>query len=249
MRKSVAVIMLAMLVIGGFSLIPSIASADSQFQKLSVRMRGIITQWGPDPVFGWIAVHAVMVNANGSYHEWAAVHAMWSLDRPKLNCSKPPTENVTFSFYVARLVRASMIRLNYSGYNFYISGLWNVAKITTSIYVTETGELIRVEHVFEPILVNATGELRVINHWTRFELDIDGIPLLSGFVFMVRIAYLEIKLCDINDDDKVDIIDIVRVAKAYRAVPGTPHYFIEMDFNFDCKIDIGDLATIGANRE
>ena len=247
MQKGIAVIMLAMLAIGGLSFIPSSASADTQFQTLSVRMHGIITQWGPTLVFGWIGANARMVNANGTYHEWAGVHAMWSLERPRLNCSAPPTENFTFSFYAARLVNSSLISLNYSGYDFYISGLWDVNKITTSIYVNENGELINVTRVFEPILANATGEMRVFSNWMRFELDINGIDLLSGFVIMYRIAYTEIRIVDINDDGKVDVIDLVRVAKAYRAVPGMPRYNVDMDFNFDFNIDIGDLTTVAAN--
>jgi len=253
MQKSIAVIMLAMLAVGSFSLIPSLASADTEIQRLSVRMRGIITQWGSDPVFGWLDAHAVKVNLNGTYREWAGAHAMWSYDRPRLNCSKPPTENVTFSFWAARLVKSSMIRFNYSGYDFYISGLWNVANITTSIYVNEIGEIINVTRVIEPWLTNATGELRVLPHLPylppSFELYIEGMPLLSGFVVMWRIVYIEIKICDVNNDDKVDLIDLVRVAKVYRAVPGVPHYIIEMDFDFNFRIDIGDLTTLAANIE
>jgi len=249
MKKGIAVIMLAMLAIGSLGFIPNPANADTIFQELSVRVRGIITQWGATPVFGWIAANAIKVNLNGTYHKWAGVHAMWSYDKPRLNCSRPPTENFTFSFYTARLIKSSVVRLNYSGYDFYISGYWNVVNITTSVYVNENGELINVTRVFEPILTNATGELRVFSHWKLFELDIDGIDLLSGFVTMWRITYLEIRICDINDDDKVDIIDIVRVAKAYRTVPGMPGYNVEMDFNLDCRIDIGDLTTLAANRE
>jgi len=249
MRKSIAIIMFAILAIGSFGSILNLANADTQIQELSVRLRGIITQWGSSPVFGWIAANAIKVNLNGTYHKWAGVHAIWSYEKPRLNCTKPPTENFTFSFYVAKLLKSEMIRFNYSGYDFYISGLWNVTKITTSVYVNENGELINVTRAFEPMVTNATGELRVFSHWKLFELDIEGIDLLSGFVWWWRITYLEIKLCDINDDGKVDIIDIVHVAKAWRAVPGMPNYNVEMDFNFDLKIDIGDLTTLAANRE
>jgi len=246
--------MLTMLAIGSFAFIPNLASADTTIQKLSVRMRGIITYWGTTPVFGWIVANARIADINGTHHEWAGVHAMWSYDKPRLNCTEPPKENVTFSFYTARLVESSMIKLNYSGYDFYVSGLWNVAKITTSIYVDEYGELIRVEHIFEPILTNATGELRVFSHWKVFELDIDGIDLLSGFVVMWRIAYTEIRIFDIagptgEPDDKINIFDIVRVAKAHKAVPGMPHYHVEMDFDFSFRIDIGDLTTVAASLE
>jgi hypothetical protein len=257
MRKSIAAIILAMLAI--FSFAPNLATADTEIQKLAIHLRGIIMQWGENPAFGWVEAHAVKLNLNGTYHEWALVHAMWSLDKPKLNCTKPPTENVTFSFYVAHIVpHTEMIRFNYSGYIFYISGLWNVAKITTSIYVDGSGEIINVTKVFEPILTNATGEFRMLPHPPMmpapFELAIDGIPMLKGIVIFWRIAYVEIKICDITGDNgepdgKVDIVDLVRVAKAYKAVPGTPKYSLEVDFDFNYEIGTGDLTTVGANIE
>jgi len=248
MRKTIASVIIAMLALGSFSFVLSATNGDTTIQKLSVGMRGIMTQWGSDQVFGWIAAHAVKVNLNGTYREWARVHAMWSYDKPRLNCTKPPTENVTFSFYIAKLVNASMISLNYSGYDLYISGLWNVAKITTTIIV-EDGIVINVTRVFEPVLTNATGELRVMLDPLppKFELAIDGIEMLSGFVWMWRIIYTEIKICDLNDDGKVDLIDLVRVAKGFRAKPGLPHYHMDFDFDLNFIIDIGDLATLAAN--
>jgi hypothetical protein len=248
MHKGIAVIMLAVLAMVSF--IPRIAG-DTQIQVLSVRMRGFITQWGETQVFGWIAANAKKVNINGTEKpDFAMVHAMWSNDKPRLNCTKPPENGTTFSFYIAKLVpKTEMVKLNYSGYNFYISGLWNVVNITTTIYVDENGGIINVTRVLEPLLTNATGELRVFDHWKHFELAIDGIDMLSGFVFMWRIAYTEIKMCDLNDDDKVDLIDIVHVARAYKAVPGMPGYKVEMDFDFNYRIDLGDLTTLAANTE
>jgi len=255
MRKSIAAIMLVMLAV--FSFVPNLATADTIIQRLSVRLRGIITEWGTDQVFGWTVAHAVKLNLNGTYREWALVHAMWSFDKPKLNCTKPPTENLTFSFYIAHIVpRTEMVRFNYSGYVFYISGLWDVAKITTSIYVNGTGAIINVTKVFEPILTNATGEFHMLPHPPMmpapFELAIEGIPVLKGFVIFWRICYVEIKICDVTGeqgepDGKVDIVDLVRVAKAYKAVPGTPKYSIDIDFDFNFEIDTGDLTTVGAN--
>jgi len=50
-------------------------------------------------------------------------------------------------------------------------------------------------------------------------------------------------------DGKVDIVDLVRVAKRYRAAPGIWIYDRMIDVNFDNIIDIGDLTTIAANIE
>jgi len=253
MRKAIAMILLAMLGIASFSFVTTLAGAGTQFEGTWVRMGGIITQWGSKPVFGWIGAHAGMVNKSGTYHEWARAHAIWSGDRPRLNCTKPPLENFTFTLYAAKLINTTEVAFNYSGYHFYISGLWNVVKITTTITVflnETTGQLIGIDihREFEPIVTEAQGELGVLlNPLYRFELSIEGIDLLSGFVRFFDIRHVEIKICDINDDGKVDLWDLVKVAKRYRAVPGLWTYVHEFDLNFNNEIDIGDLTSIAAN--
>jgi len=253
MKKTTAVIPLAVLVIGSF--MATLVGADFQLEGTWVRMRGIITRWGEDSVFGFVGVHAGMVDRNGTYHEWAMVHALWSYDPPRLNGTGQP-ENGTFVCYAARLVNLTDVALNYLEYDFYVSGLWNVVKITTNITVIidEMGEIISVTitRTFERLLTESPGELRVfLTPLPHFELSIDGIPLLKGFVRAFDIRHVEIKICDLNGDDKVDLIDLVKVAKRYRAVPGV--WFTEethqMDFNFNNEIDIGDLTTVAANIE
>lgn len=254
MRRSIAIILLAMLGISSFSFMSNLASADTQFQGTWVRMHGIALQYGSDPIFGWIGADAGMINANGTYHEWARVHAIWSSDRPKLNCTEPPRENFTFSFYSARLVNSTEVSLNHPPYDFYISGLWNVVKITTNVTIIldETGHIISIDinREFERILTEAPGELRVfLNPRFEFELSIEGISLLNGRVVLWDIRHVEIKMCDIDDDGKVDLKDLVKVAKRYRAAPGLWNYDHHMDFNFNDEIDIGDLTTVAANIE
>jgi len=255
MKKMTAGILLALLAIGNFSFIVNPAGADYQVQGTWVHMRGIITDWGTDRVFGFIGAHAGMVNKNGSYHEWARVHAIWSYDCPRLNHSgpPPPPQNFTFTFYAAKLVETTEVAFNYSGYAFYISGLWNIVKITTTITVIldETGQIVSIvfNRQFEPVVTNATGELGILVPSLRFELSIEGIETLRGFVALWVIKHIEIKMCDINDDGKVDIIDLVKVAKRYRTVPGLFNYEHHRDFNFNDQIDLGDLTTVAANIE
>jgi hypothetical protein len=241
--------MLAMLAIGSFSFVPSLANADTEIQRIWVQMRGGITDWGGTPVFGWIGAQARMANVNGTYREWAGVHATWSYERRRINCSEPPTENFTFSFYTAKLIDATAVRLNYSSYNFVVTGYWNVFNITTAINVDENGELISFTRNVVPLVTNATGELRVFSNWHQFELGIAGIDQLSGLVFGHRIAYVEIKMCDTNNDGKVDLKDLVRVAKRYHTMPGLLNYDHDLDFNYDDEINIGDLTTLAANIE
>jgi hypothetical protein len=66
-----------MLGIASFGFI-ALASADTTIEGTWVRMRGMVTDYGDDPAFGWICAHAGMVNKNGTYHEWARVHTTWS---------------------------------------------------------------------------------------------------------------------------------------------------------------------------
>ena len=252
LKKNIAVILLVIIVAGTWAFISTLAQADeTQKRSVWIRTRGIIHDWGTDPAFGWINAHVKMIDMNGTSREWAQVHATWSTDKPRINCSRRPTENFTFVHYAARLVlNTSDIALNSTDYDLSITGLWNVTKMTVSVYVNENGTLLYVDRVVEPYLPElATGELRVFNNWRRFELDITGMPSLSGFVVWNRIAYLEIKLFDINNDGKVDLRDLVRIATRFRLVPGTFNYDHEADVNCDDRIDIGDLTTIAANIE
>lgn len=49
-------------------------------------------------------------------------------------------------------------------------------------------------------------------------------------------------LCDVNRDKRVDILDVVLVAKAFGSFPGDPRWNPRYDTNRDEKIDILDLA-------
>jgi len=254
MRKSIALVMLAMLAIGSLGFIPNLVNADTQFQGTWVQMRGIITQWGVAPVFGFIGAHAAMVNRNGTYHEWARVHAIWSFEPPRrLNCTEPPTENVTFTFYAAGLINSTEISLNHTvdnrTDNLYISGFWNVRNVTTTILVYGNGT-IEVERVIRPMVYNATGELHAFDNWSKFVLCITGIPLLKGWVRRADIRHVEIRMCDVDGDGDVDLIDLVKVAKRYRTVPGLwSENDYQMDFNCNEEIDMGDLTTVAANMQ
>lgn len=210
-------------------------------------MRGMVSEWGDKKIFGWLVAHGRTLDVNETVREWASIHATWSEEPRRLNCTEPPTENFTFVFYSARNVNTTALELNYSGYNLYVSGLWNVAKVTTTIKVDENGDVLNVTRTVVPILTEAEGELHVLANWHQFELSINGIEILSGLVHGTIIRYVEIKICDVNDDDKVDLIDLVRVARRYQTLPGLFNYDHNMDFNCNDEIDIGDLTTLAAN--
>ena len=248
MKKSIAVIMLAMLAIGSFSLVSNVAQADTEVDRTWARTKGIINQWGSTPVFGWIRADAYVGNINGTVHEWARAFAMWSDQPERLNCTDEMPENFTFSFYLARLTNSTEIGINVTGYDLFIAGNWTVMKVTTTINENEEGECTNTTETFEPVVADAYGELRIPANRT-FELSISGIDTLSGRVLTMMIQHVEIEMFDTNDDGKIDIFDLVKVARGYKAVPGLKNYNFDEDFNGDCSIDIGDLTTIAANIE
>jgi parallel beta-helix repeat protein len=52
---------------------------------------------------------------------------------------------------------------------------------------------------------------------------------------------------DVNDDGRVDIIDIARVAAAFGSSRGQARYNPSCDFNFDGRVDVQDLAPTSGN--
>lgn len=249
MEKSMTIALLALLAMSSFAFLAKPAGADTVFERTWVRAHGRITEWGLTPVFGWINVRVKAIDVNGTFREWAGVHAVWSYEPRRLNCTDPPTGTFTFTFWTARLVNSSVIAANYSGYDLFISGKWNVNKITTTVEVSPTGE-VSITRVFEPTVTEAYGELRVfpeVGERRLFELSITGIDLLSGVVVRYVVQHLEIEIFDTDDNGKVTIVELTRAAKRYGSVAGLWNYDADLDVNGDCKIDIADLATLAAN--
>ena len=87
------------------------------------------------------------------------------------------------------------------------------------------------------------------DYWQKGD-DGHPLPYMEG----IRITDMGNELAPVIaaiKTDEVDLIDLVKLAKRYRAVPGVR--FTEethhMDFNFNNEIDIGDLTTLAANIE
>jgi hypothetical protein len=252
--KTIVGILLAILVIGSFASVPRPADGDTEFQldNVWVQLRGFTTQWGGNAAAGWLGVMAGIFNDTDTASEWAMVNAMWSneTNRPNLEPWDEignGTGTFTFSMYTARLVNPSMVATNYSGYDFYVSGLWNVSKITTTLTISETGALVDFERTAEPLVTSAPGVLSVQS--MTFELKIEGVDTLTGSVRMAIESIEEINFFDVTGDGKVDIQDLVTAAKKYGAVAGTTDYNFDLDFNLEGIIGLGTLVTIAANIE
>jgi hypothetical protein len=174
--------------------------------------------------------------------------------------------SLTFSFYTARLLNFSELSFNKTetGHDFYLAGYWNASQITETINVTwsEYMRQITVTWKETPLAINATGELtadwgvvvmpqpgemlRPIGVGT-FELRIDGVGTLGGFAWKSFMWARELNICDFDGRGKVDITDLVKVAKHYGEAPGFGNYDSSLDVNGEGQIGIGDLTTVAAN--
>ncbi|MGD0495535.1 MAG: hypothetical protein ABSB28_05790 [Candidatus Bathyarchaeia archaeon] len=232
-----------------------------------------MTNGNTTKTFGWIVANAAVVNKNGTVHEWAMAHATWSDimrayplgDHPlgEVNVSETEMGNFsyTFSFYTARLLNVTELGFNKTetGHDFYLAGYWNVSERTQTINITwgEHMRQITVTWTDTPVATNANGTLVAdwggVYGWIgKFALSIDGVGTLSGFARKGIEWTHELNICDLGDAQgnprgKVDINDLVKVAKHYGEAPGFGNYDSSLDLNGDGKIDIGDLTTIAAN--
>lgn len=270
MNKVLVYAMLAVLAFGIVSFIPNLSKADEDEHHgavggTGVMMRGMITHWGSTPVFGFISAKAFAINDNGTIHERARVHAMWSEDvrlnrsddeegENEENTAEPiPSGNMTFTFYIARLVNTTQIAFNTSSFDLDLTGYWDVINVTQTIEFDAEGEPVNCTRTWAPVVTNATGELTVIApHFPTmgtFTLSISGIDSLTGIVFRFRFTDFEIRYGDHEGKGRVDIHDLVRVAHGYGSMPGMPGYSEDFDFDFDLRVDIGDLATVAQGIE
>jgi hypothetical protein len=154
-----------------------------------------------------------------------------------------------FLFWIPRF--ASEEKINIQAFDFYISGLWDAINVTFVYYPNGEGEFDGENYncTMEPVVSNATGELRVFEGWTKFALSITGLDLVSGSVHHRFVGTMDVEIGDVDEDGAVNIEDLVHVAHAYGGKPGIGNYGFEMDFNFDFQIDVGDLATVAAEIE
>jgi len=270
MNKVLVYAMLAVLAFGIISFTPNLGKADEPEHHgvvggTGTMMRGMITDWGSTPVFGFISAKAFSINVNGTIHERASARAMWSED-VKLNRSDDeegeneedktepiPLGKMTFTFYIARLVNTTQIAFKTSSFDLDLTGYWDVINVTQTIEFDAEGEPVNCTRTWAPVVANATGELTVIApHFPTmgtFTLSISGIDPLTGIVFRFRFTDFEIRHGDHEGKGRVDIHDLVRVARGYGSMPGMPRYSEDFDFNFDLRVGIDDLATVAQGIE
>lgn len=234
MGKSNYVIMLLMaFTLGVTPFIGSVHAAGST----SVFVAADIKMVGSEGLTGFCGVWAQI-------NQSAEVRALWQ----KFQIFAIPGN---YTFYYARLANASVISQNYVGRDLYILGLWTVLKITLVYDSSGT-----ITQVVEIITDNAGGELYITGGWTSLTINIrdPNVGLITGNVYFYRVVLAgAAPIGDVSGvqtnvpDGKIDIYDLVHVARAYGNTPGIGKYDFNIDLNVDFKIDIFDLTTVAAN--
>lgn len=203
-------------------------------------MVGRITSFGGQPAAGWLHSISNVTGQHARVRAHFVPHKNLTLPPPPPP-PPPPLKNITFSFYALRLENTSMVALNYSGYNYYISGLWDVYNVTFIYYCNET-YMVKA-WIVELLINDSPGELYVTNHWMNFTVSITGFDLVEGIVKLVKIRIIKpFPIADVNLDCKVNIIDLVVVAGKFGHTPGTPLFDFKADINCDYCINILDLV-------
>lgn len=214
-------------------------NAQIPIESTWVILHGRVDQYGAEPAFGWCGVYAEI-------KEWAQLFLGWTISGPHIP--------EICQFYAARLNETTLVELNYDGSNLYIEGLWNVYNVT---FIYEPGhEPGRYTLIIEQLVEQGRGTLSVTDNWSKFTVGIVGLELIRGTVIFHKEIPGEIPIGDVTGeeigipDSKVDIWDLVHVAKAYGSTPRYPQLlydFFRVDLNFDYKIDIYDLTTLAVN--
>ncbi len=275
MRKKRVAILLALITLVSLSLTMSYAQAlpmtgrnnmlnaasnalsNKPVQKNWVRIEGFITQWGSTNVTGLLSAQARTALLNTSdTRQFSTASAIWTTDklRPMLNSIRTK-ENLTYVIYSARLRNASVATLSYDDSNFFMNGTWNVNTVTiaVTVYTDTNGTITSVHRETDIIPTTAYGELKVTDNWTKFTLTITGIDPLTGSVRRSMMRQMQWNPFKITDDltasasETVTKTDLTAVKNCYGDMPGWGNYNQNMDFNFNYRIDIADVATVAAN--
>jgi hypothetical protein len=228
-------------------------------QQSFVRVASTINEWGTKEVNGTLQVQTRTITQNGTIRQGTSVTAIWTANgtRP-INSLRTP-QNFTYVFYTAKLVNASASILDFKDQNLnthdlYVNGSWTVYNVTSTITIISNseGDVTSVNRNQNAVALatKAYGELSADNDWKDFTLTITGVDQVSGSVISQRITSRTFNAFKISEDDSASTVtpaDVANVVKSYGSTPGWGSYNQCMDYNFNYKIDITDLATVAAN--
>jgi hypothetical protein len=200
-----------------------------------VGMGGTVESYEAEAAGGFLRVFAVV---DQSARGWSAF-AVPPLGGPIIMIYPPPAFD--FSLYVAVIVNASTVKLDYGGSDLWVSGLWRVANVTNPRDMRDFGGLLQGGGV------EAYGELSVTGDWTYFTIDIDGYELIGGSVtyYHVRTAsgVEDYQRYDLDHNFTVDMRDIGITCNAFGSTFGFERYDVGADTNFDLRVDMRDIGA------
>ncbi len=219
-----------------------------------VRVDANVTGFGTEKAIGTARAQTKTVVINGTeVHEGASATAIWTTNTSRPINSIRDKGNFTYSFCTAKLVTQNVTGLNIGTSDFFINGTWTVYNVTTTFTVVTdaNGDVVSRNHNQNAVALatKAYGELNVTGNWAAFKLSITGVKDVTGKVLAEKITQRGFNSFKIENDqtNTVTPTDIKGIAKAYGSMPGNGNYDQRMDYNFNYKIDITDLATAAAN--
>ncbi len=236
-------LVLAVSLILGFTLFSAGMTSAVATTNTYVLAVGRVTSYGSTPAFGFMKTFA-QIDAS------ARVNLAWmTAPLPIVPAPGLVITPLAFSFLAARLINASIVKLNYTDtssvtHDLYIEGVWNVLNVTFT-YKDSTFNF-----VVQPTKTTASGVFTIDPSlvgnipWSTFTLAIQGVSPVTGTVAFHRIANVNIPDGDVNQDGKIDVRDLATVAKSYGTTPGRSGYDFNLDLNFDFRVDIRDLAIV-----
>jgi len=227
--------------------------ANKPTQKSWVRLNGVINKWGTTDARGLLTVQArTALLTNAEKNQFARASAVWTTNTTRAISAAKAKENFTYTFYSARLLNASVSTFSSSPTNFFLNGTWSVATVNSKVtIITNTdNEIVSVHRESDSTVAKVYGELNVTDNWTKFKLQLTGYEPLTGSIARYVTRNAMFNWYQVTDDvlgTTVTRADVNAVVQIYRAMPGWGNYDNKMDFNFNYKIDIADLATVAAN--
>jgi hypothetical protein len=269
MKKTWAIIFSAIIAVSALSLVASasampfmnwrynkmIGPVGRPVQQSFVRVDGVINDWSSTKVIGTVEAQSrTVVLNNTNTRQGASVAAIWTTNLTRPISGLREKQNFTYTFYTARLVNVNVSSLNVTGYSLFMNGTWNVFKVNQNLTINTdaTGNIIDFNRTQNAVAIatGAEGNFTIPNGSTTFTIDITGLNNLTGTVHFQRITSKMFNPFIINNDGGTTTVtkaDVSTVVSSYGASPGWGHYDQRMDYNFNGKIDITDLATAAAN--
>jgi hypothetical protein len=221
-------------------------------QYTLVHLVGPVTQYGNENATGWIDAQAMITNVT----QLARVHVIWMPTRSSTPGPTPKSTNFTYSFYHACLINASIVAVNYTGYEFYVYGLWTVYNVTFTYYGQQFNQC---RENVTVVRQNATGDLAVSG--VNFTVSISGFNDVKGLVWRLDIWHRTIPEWNLagdvsgpngQPDGVVNIYDLVAVARHIGETPGfgqgscNLQQVEQYDVNFDFQVNVYSLVTVAS---